>query len=218
MADYDKQEYDQLWKRMNSWPETQLAPMPPAYSQLSPQQKIDLFNTRLSDAAAAQIGKASGAFTLFGDLFREDRMPGRVSEAITSEPARNVVNSFVDNSSLPDIYEYAKHPEYFQRPPSFPPTPAGKQVVTDYTMNRIKQRVGNLVKEAPFKNLPLAIATFLQTKGYKQTAEYAKDPKYFYGAIGLLALGLGGAAYGTYRLLKNDDDEEDDEDYEEAES
>lgn len=208
--DYNKAEYAQLWQRMLGWP-SQPAPPAPQYRLLSPKQKAELFRTRLIDTASADIGKLSGAGIWFGDLFREDHLPGRISNAITSNAARNEVDSFVDSSSMDDIYEYAKHPEYFQKEPQYAPTPAGKQVVTDYTMNRIKQRVGKLVKAAPFKNLPAAVATFLQTKGYSQTAEYAKDPNYFYGAAGLLALALGSAAYGTYRLLKKDDEDEDEE-------
>lgn len=208
-----KQEYDRLWNRITSWPradvqtgtgDTHMVPPKPAryFSDMSAQEKADLFQDHMTAVGAANIGTTSGALTLLADLFRADHMPARVSEAITSREARDAIDSFVEHSSIEDIDDYAAHPEYFNRPSKYPPTPAGKQVVSDYTQNRFTKRVGDLVLDRPISNLPSAVGIFLRTKGYNNAADYAKDPRYFWGAVGLLALAAGGAAYGTYRLFK----------------
>lgn len=219
MANNYQVEYDRLWDRINSWPKietpkgaggTLMAPPPPAryYSDMTPQEKADTFQKHMADIGAADIGLVSGGLTLLADLFRRDHMPARVSEAITSREARDAIDSFVDASSMSDIDNYAAHPEYFGAKSKYPPTPAGKQVVSDFTANRFAKRVGNLVLEKPISRLPEAVGIFLRTKGYNQAADYVKDPRYFYGAAGLLALAAGGAAYGTYRLFKKKDKED----------
>lgn len=221
MADNYQVEYDRLWDRINSWPRiespkgvggTHMAPPPPAryYSDMTPKEKADLFNNHIAQVGAANIGKWSGGLTLLADLFREDHMPARVSEAITSREARDAIDSFVDASSMSDIDNYVAHPEYFQRPSKYPPTPAGKQVVSDYTTKRFGKRIGNLLVEKPISRLPEAVGIFLRTKGYNKAADYAKDPRYFYGAAGLLALTLGGVGYGMYQLFKKKDEDEED--------